>query len=118
MRALDDLPLILVTVSVAQGKRVYLLIGRDFTFTLDHKESILAQSKSEIKVNMSREGNRDTLKSVCLLKPRDAQSVTSLMPKRELENARRELRDLKTGQHENKLEAAEREVTAHERNHS
>ena len=67
---------------------------------------------------MSREGNRDTLKSVCMLKPRDAQSVTSLTLKRELENARRELRDLKTGQHENKRGAAKREMTAHERNYS
>ena len=51
---------------------------------------------------MSREGNRDTPKVVCMLKPRDAQSVTYLMLKRELEHERREQRYLKTGQHENK----------------
>ena len=51
---------------------------------------------------MSREGNRDTLKVVWMLKSRDALSVTSLVLKRELENVRRELRNLRTGQHENK----------------
>ena len=51
-------------------------------------------------VTMSRERNRNTLKVACMLKPRDAQSVTSLMLKRELENVRRELRNLKTGQHQ------------------
>ena len=100
---------ILVTASVAQGERVYLLLRRDFTFTLHHKKSFLAQSKSEIKVNMSREGNRDTLKSVCMLKPEGC-TVGDFF--------RRELRDLKTGQHVNKQETAEREMTAHERNYS
>ena len=50
---------------------------------------------------MARERNRGTLEVVCL-NPRETQSVTSLMLKRELENVRRELRNLKTGQHENK----------------
>ena len=72
------------------------------------------------KVTMSREGNRDTLKVVCMLKPRDAQSVSSLMLKRELENVGRELRNLKTGQHENERETTTGEMTmdekiAHER---
>ena len=53
---------------------------------------------------MTREGNTDTLKIVCFLKPRDTQSVTSLMLKRELESVRRELKNLKTGQHENTRE--------------
>ena len=70
---------------------------------------------------MSREGNRESLKVVCKLKPRDAQSVTSLMLKRELENVRLELRNLKTGQHEKKRENTTGEMTtdekvAHERN--
>ena len=52
---------------------------------------------------MSREGNRDTLKVVCMLKP--------LMLKQELENARRELRNLKAGQHETQ----EREKTRQEK---
>ena len=64
---------------------------------------------------MSREGNKDTLKTVCFLKLRDTQSVTSLMLKRELESARREWRNLKTGQHENKQENLEGELTADER---
>ena len=64
---------------------------------------------------MTREGNRDTLKNVRLLKPRDAQSVTSLMLKRELESVRRELRNLKTGQHVNKRENVEGERTADEK---
>ena len=46
-----------------------------------------------------------------MLKPRDAQSVTSLMLKREMENARRELRNLKTGQHENERDNAAGEMT-------
>ena len=37
-----------------------------------------------IRVTMSRERNRDTLKVVCMLQPRDALSVTSLMLKREI----------------------------------
>ena len=62
---------------------------------------------------MSREGNGDILKIVCMLKPRDAQPVTSLMLKRELENVRRELRNLntETGQHENKRENTTGEMT-------
>ena len=43
-----------------------------------------------------------------MLKPRDAQSVPSLMLKRELESVRRELRSLKRGQHENMQEDARR----------
>ena len=61
---------------------------------------------------MTREGNRDTLKIVCFLKPRDTQSVTSLMLKRELESVRRELRNLNTSQHENTRENVESEMTA------
>ena len=57
---------------------------------------------------MSRERNRDTVKVVCMLKPRDARSVTSLMLKRELENVRRELRNLKTGQHQIKRQKNKR----------
>ena len=52
---------------------------------------------------------------MCMLKPRDAESVTSLMLKRELEDVRRELRNLKPGQNENKRETAEGEMPAHER---
>ena len=37
------------------------------------------------------------------------------MLKRELENGRRELRNIKTGQHENKRENVEEEMTADER---
>ena len=37
-------------------------------FTVNQKESFLAQPKSERKVNMSREGKRDTLKIECMLK--------------------------------------------------
>ena len=59
---------------------------------------------------MSREGNRDTPKVVFMLKPRDAQSVNYLMWNREFENARRELGNLKTGQHENKGENAEGKI--------
>ena len=59
---------------------------------------------------MSRERNRDTPKIVCMLKPRHAQSVTYLMWTREFENARRELRNLKTSQHENKGENAEGKI--------
>ena len=80
------------------------LRAKGYTFTLNQKESFLAQPKSQGTVNVSRERNRDTLKLVCFLKPRDTQSVTSLMLTRELENVRRELRNLKTGQHENKRE--------------
>ena len=57
---------------------------------------------------MSQEGNRDTLKVVCLLKRRETPSVTSLMLKRELEN-------VKTGQHENTRENVEGEITTNER---
>ena len=52
---------------------------------------------------MSREGNRDTLKVVCML--------TYLMLKRELENVKRKLRNLKTGQYENRTENAAGEIT-------
>ena len=64
---------------------------------------------------MSREGNRDTLKIICFVKTRDTQSVISLKLKRELESVRREWRNLKTGQHENKQENLEGELTADER---
>ena len=65
---------------------------------------------------MSREGNRENLNVVCMLKPRDAQSVPSLMLKRELQNTRRELRNLRTGQHENTTgEMTMDENIAHER---
>ena len=50
-----------------------------------------------------------------MLVPRDAQSVTSLTLKREMENVRRELRNLKTGQHENKRENAEGDMTVDKR---
>ena len=45
----------------------------------------------------------------------DTQWVTSLMLKRELESVRRELRNLKTGKHENTRENVEGEMTADER---
>ena len=45
----------------------------------------------------------------------DAQLVTSLMLKRKQENVRRELRNLKTGQHESRQETSGKEMTAHER---
>ena len=92
------------------------------TFTSSQHETFLTQPKwqQQQKVTMSREGNTDTLKVACMWKPRDAQSVTSLILKRDLENVRRELRNLKTGQHENKRENTTREMTlgekiAHER---
>ena len=80
--------------------------------------SFLTQPSGRRKVTMSRERNRDTLKVVCMLKPEDAQSVTSLMLRREVENARRELRNLKTGQHENKRENAAGEMTMDEKDHA
>ena len=67
------------------------------------------------KVTVSRKGNRDTLKGVCVFKPRNAQSVTSFMFKRELGNVRRELRNFKTGQHENGKENAAVDMTVDER---
>ena len=105
---------------VARDVRRCLLSGTQLrakgsTFRLNEKGSFLAQPKSEGKIKKSREGNRDTFKIVCMLKPRDVQSVTSLMLKRELEHVRRELRNLKTGQHENKQETVGEEMTAHER---
>ena len=113
------------TAVVARDARRCLLSGtqlrtKGYTFTLNQHGSFLTQPNGSKKVTMSREGNRDTLKVVCMLKPRDAQSVTSLMLKRELENVRRELRNLKTGQHENKRENTTGEMTldekiAHER---
>ena len=86
-----------------------------YTFTLNQQGSFLTQSKGGRRIQMSREGNKDTLKTVCFLKPRDTQSVTSLMLKRELESVRREWRNLKTGPHENKQENLEGELTADER---
>ena len=52
------------------------LTAKRYTFTLNQKESFLAQPKSEGKVNMSRERKRDTFKIVCMLNRRDAQSVS------------------------------------------
>ena len=60
---------------------------------------------------MSREGNQDTLNIVCLLKPRDANAIASLMLKSKLEIVRRVLRNLKTGQHENKRNISEGVMT-------
>ena len=64
---------------------------------------------------MSREGNQDTLNIVCLLKPIDAHSMASLMLKRKLEIVRRVLRNLKTGQHENKRNISEGVMTSTEK---
>ena len=86
------------------------LRAKGYTFTLNQQESFFTQPKGRTRVTMSREGNRDTPKVVCMLKPRDAQSVNYLMWNREFENARRELGNLKTGQHENKGENAEGKI--------
>ena len=99
------------TALVARDARRGLLSGtqlrtKEYTFTLNQHESYLIQPTSGARVTMSREGNRDTLKVVCMLLPR---------AKRELENVRRELRSLGTGQHEKKRENAAREVTVDER---
>ena len=101
------------TAVVARDARRCLLSGTQLRTkgnTLNQHGSFLVQPNGSKKVTMSREGNSDTLKVVCLLKPRDAQSVTSLMLKRELENVRRELRKLETGQHENKRERAKKKT--------
>ena len=108
------------TAVVARDARRCLLSGtqlrtKGYTFTLNQHGSFPSQPSGSKKVSMSREGNRDTLKVVCVLKPRDAQSVTSLMLKRELENVRRELRNLKTGQHENKRENTTGDMTTDEK---
>ena len=108
------------TAVVARDARWCLVSGtqlraKGYTFTFDQHESFLTQPKGGTKLTIQRERNRDTLNVVCMLRPRDVQSVTSLMLKRELENARRELRNLMTGQHENKRETAERENTADDR---
>ena len=113
-------PKVQFTAVVARDARWCLLSGtqlraKGYTFTLDQHESFLTQPKGGTKLTIQRERNRDTLNVVCMLRPRDVQSVTSLMLKRELENARRELRNLMTGQHENKRETAERENTADDR---
>ena len=105
---------------VARDARRCLLRGRQLrthghTFTLSEQGSFLTQSKGGQRVQMTRGGNRETLNMVCFLKPRDTQSVTSLMLKRELDNVRREFRNFKTGQHENRRENVEREMTADER---
>ena len=86
------------TAVVARDARRCLLSGtqlrtKGYTFTLNQHGSFLKQPNGSGKVTMSREGNKDSLKVVCM-KRRDAQSVTSLMLKRELENVRRELRNL------------------------
>ena len=91
------------TAVVARDVRRCLLSGtqlrtKGYPFTSNQQRSFLTQPKGSKKVTMSREGNRDTLKVVCMLKPRDAQSVTSLIFQRELENVRREPRNLKTGE--------------------
>ena len=88
---------------------------KEYTFTLKQHRSFLTQPNGSEKVTMPREGNRDTHKVVCMLKARDAQSVTSLMLKRELENARRELPKIKNGQHENKRENTTGEITMDEK---
>ena len=79
---------------------------KGYTFTLNQHGSFITQPNGCKKRTMSREGNRD------MLKPRDEQSVTSLMLTRELEKVRRELRNLKTGQHENKKENTTGEKTS------
>ena len=63
---------------------------------------------------MSREGNRDTLKVARVLKPRGAQSVTSLVLMRE-QNALRELRSPKTGKPEDKQGSVEGTMTPAEK---
>ena len=78
--------------TVAKDARRCLLSGtqlraKGYTFTLEQQRSFLTQPNNGTRVVMSREENQDTLKIVCLLKPRDAHSVTSLMLKLELENA-------------------------------
>ena len=80
--------------------------------------SFLTQPKGSGEVTMSREGNRETLTVVCMLKPRDAQTVNSLLLKRELESARRELRQLKAGQHENTRENAARKNDSRQKDHA
>ena len=113
------------TAVVARDARRRLLSGtqrrtKGCTFTLNQHGSFLTQPNGSKKVTMSREGNTNPLKIVSMLKPRDAQSVTSLKWKRELENVRCELRNLWTGQHENEREnttgkMAPYEKIAHER---
>ena len=87
------------TAVVARDARPCLLSGtqlrtKGYTFKFNQHgsfrtqpngshECFLTQPKGGQRVTMSREGNRDTLKVVCMLKPRDAQSVTSLMLKHE-----------------------------------
>ena len=83
---------------VARDARRCLLRGRQLrthghTFTLSEQGSFLTQSKGGQRVQMTRGGNRETLNMVCFLKPRDTQSGTSLMLKRELDNVRREFRN-------------------------
>ena len=58
------------------------------------------QQSSGTKVWMSREGHRDTLKTCVVPCENVRDTGTSLMLERELEHVRRELRNLKTGQHE------------------
>ena len=55
------------------------------------------------RITMSREGNRDTLKSCLSVETeRETQSVTFFVLKRELESVKRKLRNLKNGQQENR----------------
>ena len=108
------------TAAVAPDARRCLLSGtqlrtKRYTLTLNQHGSFLTQPNGSKRVTMSRERNRDTLKVVCMLKPRDAQSVTSLTLKRELENARRELRNFKTSQHGNKRENTTGDMTVDEK---
>ena len=90
----------------AQDARRYLLSGtqlrtKGYTFSLNHRDSFLNHPKDGQRVTMSREGNRATLKVVCLLEPKETQSSTSLMLKRELESVKQKLWNLKTRHHEN-----------------
>ena len=69
------------TAVVARDARRCLQSGtqlrtKGYTFPLNQHEGFLTQPNGSKKVTMSREGNRDTLKVVCMLKPRDAQSVS------------------------------------------
>ena len=103
---------------VAREARRCLLGGtqrrtKGYTFSLNQRESFLTQPKDGQRITMLREGKRDTLKVVCLLKPRETRSVTSLMLKRELESVKRELWNFKNGQHENTRENVEGDWTCH-----
>ena len=90
-----------------------------YTFFLQELGGFLTQLGGGEKLAMSREGNRDTLRVACVLKPSGAQSVTSLVLMRD-QNARRELRRRKTGKPEDKQGIVDGTMTpaekvAHER---